>query len=403
MGSSLGGLVINQVKAIVGAAGFALPVTVAAISNQPAINLPIALILSAIFVFINGYSFFSIGNACHKLGVTTYGQAFSTLYPELNQHVVTITTCGLTTGGALMSAILIGDTAQDVLVTVGLISRSYWIRAALCFSLTVFVMLPLCLLRSLKALAPYSALGVFAVSFAALFTVFRYFDGSYDVGGEFYASSHSNTGSQDVDVMAIFMVTGALSTSYVSHFTAARFLNELERPTSMRFAMMSAYAFGIAGIIMTSIMVFGYLTFRGQTVGNVIDNYSRQDYLAGFARLMMLMCVNISFPFMAQSSADDVVRLCFSDWTQSRRDIAVTIITLGVGGLASVFTKFGLVIVLTGALFGTATVFIYPSMMVMRSLKREQKIGCEYYCNLFIVCLGVLLAINGVVIGLVNQ
>jgi len=368
-------------------------------------GLPIVLILSAIFLFINGYSFFCIGNVCLKLGVTTYGQGFSILYPELGQHVVTITTCGLTIGGALMTAIMIGDTAQDVLVFCGLITRSYWHRAAICFALTVFVMLPLCLLRSLKALAPFSAFGVLAVSSAALFIVFRYFDGSYEVGGELYLSSHLNTGSQEtgVDVMAMFMVTGALSTSYVSHFTAARFLNELERPTSMRFALMSAYAFGIAGIIMTSIMVFGYLTFQGHVVPNVIDNYSSKDDFAAIARLLMLVCVNVSFPFMAQSSADDVVRLCFSEWTQFRKDIAVAILALAIGGVASVWRKFGLVIIITGALFGTATVFVYPSMMMARYLKREHRIGFEYYCNWFIVGLGVLLAVNGVVIGLVDR
>jgi len=53
-------------------------------------------------------------------------------------------------------------------------------------TITIFCLLPLCLMRNLGALAPFSALGMAAVLTALACMLIRYLDGSYRPGGEFY-------------------------------------------------------------------------------------------------------------------------------------------------------------------------------------------------------------------------
>ncbi len=50
------------------------------------------------------------------------------------------------------------------------------------------VLLPLCLLKDLSALAFSSIVGTFGTLFAAVVFAVRYFDGSYAPGGQFYKS-----------------------------------------------------------------------------------------------------------------------------------------------------------------------------------------------------------------------
>jgi amino acid permease len=55
--------------------------------------------------------------------------------------------------------------------------------------ITILVLLPLCLLKSLEILAPTSLLGSFAMFATAVAMGIRYFDGSYEEDGQFYGST----------------------------------------------------------------------------------------------------------------------------------------------------------------------------------------------------------------------
>jgi amino acid permease len=59
-------------------------------------------------------------------------------------------------------------------------------RVACLLAITAGAILPLCLLRSLNVLAPFSLLGTAGVVFTAGAMVVRYADGTYQAGGRFH-------------------------------------------------------------------------------------------------------------------------------------------------------------------------------------------------------------------------
>ena len=52
--------------------------------------------------------------------------------------------------------------------------------------ITVTLLLPLCWLKNLNALAPFSAFGTLGIFLTAAAMLYRYWDGSYLPGGKFY-------------------------------------------------------------------------------------------------------------------------------------------------------------------------------------------------------------------------
>lgn len=62
----------------------------------------------------------------------------------------------------------------------------HWTVVESLLAVTVVCLLPLCLMRNLGALAPFSAMGMAAVLMALICMLVRYLDGSYRPGGEFY-------------------------------------------------------------------------------------------------------------------------------------------------------------------------------------------------------------------------
>lgn len=62
----------------------------------------------------------------------------------------------------------------------------YWSQVECLLIITVVALLPLCMMKNLNALAPFSALGMGAVLCVLGAMTVRYFDGTYRPGGEYY-------------------------------------------------------------------------------------------------------------------------------------------------------------------------------------------------------------------------
>jgi amino acid permease len=58
-----------------------------------------------------------------------------------------------------------------------------------------------------------------------------------------------------------------LGTSYIAHFNAPKFYNELENTSMKRFNTVVAGAFGISMGLFALIMTVGFLSFGSNTVG----------------------------------------------------------------------------------------------------------------------------------------
>jgi sodium-coupled neutral amino acid transporter 11 len=59
----------------------------------------------------------------------------------------------------------------------------------------------------------------------------------------------------------------------------------LKKPTIDRFALVTHYSTGISMMACMAMALAGFLTFRDQTKGNVLNNFSTDNIMVNIARL----------------------------------------------------------------------------------------------------------------------
>jgi hypothetical protein len=173
--------VASMTKNLIGCGALSLCNGIALCANTPgailAGNLWI-IVLGGIF----GYFCWLIGKICHLTGRSTYRGIWQETVGHQGSMAVSVFN-GLKAALAdLAYASILSDTSMALLQSMGLQVS----RVACLWMVTLFLILPLCLMKNLNVLAPFSALGTSGIIVTALAMLVRYLDGSYLPGGRYY-------------------------------------------------------------------------------------------------------------------------------------------------------------------------------------------------------------------------
>jgi amino acid permease len=162
---------------------------------------------------------------------------------------------------------VLGDTFSALFSTFGMnVSRE---KALV--GLTLTVLLPLCRLKSLASLAPFSLAGIAGMLYTAGAMTVRYFDGSYANPNAGLAIDVAKSlrpvigtkGASAVFSSNAFILICMLSTAYMAHFNAPKFYLELENNTIARWNTVVASSFAISILFFIGIAAMGFSTFGG--------------------------------------------------------------------------------------------------------------------------------------------
>lgn len=176
-----------MVKNLIGCGSLSLCNGIALCANAPnaiwAGNFWI-LVLGAIF----GYFCWLIAKVCDMTRRTTYRGIWQDTVGNRGSMTVSIVN-GLKAGLAnLAYTCILTDTTMSLFLSAGYnVSRG----ACLLFVTFCFI-LPLCLLKNLHVLAPFSVLGTSGIVFTAVAMFVRYQDGSYQDGGKYFKDIDSS-------------------------------------------------------------------------------------------------------------------------------------------------------------------------------------------------------------------
>lgn len=194
---------------------------------------------------------------------------------------------------------ILTDTFKNLLSSAGInISR----EKAL-FGVTM-VILPLCLLKDLSSLAPFSLLGIIGMLYTTVAMGLRYLGGGYAVpNGEFVKDltaqpSFGNKGIMSVLSPSSFILISMLSTSYMAHFAAPKFYTELKNNTIERFNLVVTSSFAISIGLFCVVASLGFLTFGTASDGLILNNYSNRDTLMSFSRIAVALSIVFSYPLV---------------------------------------------------------------------------------------------------------
>eukprot|EP00536_Pseudo-nitzschia_multiseries_P009123 jgi/Psemu1/199976/e_gw1.248.60.1 len=395
--------VFNLIKSIVGAGVLSLPAgkCVVAFGNAPSAMLP-AVGLITLMGIISAYTFVLIGRVCQKTNTMSYADAWDATVGKSTSWIIAMSCFVDCWFGNLSFSMILADTITNLLASIGIILT----RTQSLLGVTGLVLLPLCLMKNLASLAPFSLVGIVGMLYTTVAMAIRYFGRAYAPGGQFLATAltapvFGNAGAAAAMSAKTLILTSMLSNAYIAHFSAPKYLAELKNNTMGRFTQVVAWSFGTSVALYCIITALGFLTFGAASNGLILNNYSTQDLLMSFSRVAVGLSVTGSYPLLFDGTRDGLMDLLKIP-KEKRTNSFLNKLTLGVLAgttlVAAKLTDLGLVASVGGATFGTALVFIYPTIMFLKS--QNGKTTKETNLAKAIAFLGVIMGVLGTKLAL---
>ena len=255
-------LVFNLVKSIVGAGVLSLPYGVAAFGNAPSALVP-AIALITVLGILSGYTFGLIGRICQKTGTESYSEAWDVTVGKSLSPLIAFSCFIDCFAGNLSYSMILADTVKNLAAATGVAVT----RTQALLGVTGLVLLPLCWLKNLAALAPFSLVGICGMLYTTLAMGLRWWGQSYAApSGTYYASQlaapvFGTAGAASALSPKALILACMLSNAYIAHFNAPKFLSELKNNTMARFHQVIAWSFGASVALYGLVTAFGFLTF----------------------------------------------------------------------------------------------------------------------------------------------
>lgn len=177
----------------------------------------------AIIGTFSGYGFSLIGRVCSYTGGKSYPDAWAKSVGEGTAWIPAVSATFKTLGAVLAYSMILADTGKALAETAGF----FVTRTNALLGITSFILLPLCWMKSLASLAPFSLIGSLGMVYTAIAMGMRYFAGSYAAVGKAapafavakeLAPSFGAKGAASVLEPSSFILICMLSTAYMAHF-----------------------------------------------------------------------------------------------------------------------------------------------------------------------------------------
>ena len=349
---------------------------VAAFGNAPSAVIP-AVILITLIGSMSGYCFSLIGRVCSYTGAKSYREAWEKSVGESSGWLPAAACTFKTATAVLAYSMILADTFKMLAATAGYSVT----RTNSLFGVTGLVLLPLCLLKNLASLAPFSLLGIIGMAYTTLAMAIRYFGGAYKLpAGKFVADiakevqpSFGSTGAAGVLSPNSFILIGMLGTAYMAHFNAPKFFIELKNNTIERYNKVVSASFGISIALFAAITALGFLTFGSNASGLILNNYATSDVLASFTRIAVAISIVFSYPLNFVGLRDGVLDMANIP-TGKRNNALLNKVTVAllamVTGLALKVKDLAFVLGFGGATLGNALIYVFPPLMFRAAVKK---------------------------------
>jgi amino acid permease len=382
-------LTVSLVKSIVGGGVLAIPAAVSTLGDSPEQVLPIAVLLILVMGAINAYYFSLMGKVCEWTGTTTFSQAWEcTMGSETSSLFASIISIK-TALSCIAYSMILGESFQSLALSAGFIDVT---RTDALLAVTLTALVPLCLLKDLSSLAPFSFAGILGFAYTGAAMMLRAHDGSYHLApidaiesGRFlidipdpYKPCFGETGPT-VQGLALACT---LATAFVSHYNAPRFYNELDQKE--QFNAVTYTSFGISAAVMAIIAVAGFTTFGAASAPVILNNYSPHDPLifAGRVAIAASLVATFPFPFFGlRDSILDAMAVPVEHRNSEEGDMKNMILTISllvvITTAALSVNDLSLLLSVGGGTIATAVYSVFPTIMFQAAVLKQQNQSCQ--------------------------
>jgi len=399
--SSTAATTANLAKNIVGAGVLSLPSGAAKVVDAASSSgvgshdmiVTALVLLYLVFGALNAYGFYLIGEVCERTGARTYQEAWTKTLGSRFAWMPSAASVICSFTGMVACIAVLGDTASQILTSMG---QDMMPKEILIGGISSLVLFPLCLLPSLSPLAFASVLGLLGVTVLSLVMLLRWFDGSYELGGSFYSDAKttldlltktqapSAQAPDDLLFQQVCIFAAILSNAFSAHFNAPAIFNELEPQPDVngncsrlpQLAKVTAMAFALSGFIFWAITMAGVETFGAQADASILNSYSAADPLVAVARVGLGLCVLFEFPLLERCFRQTAVEvLSLPKWVEQH---ALTVASsVGLSVALAFLPGFGLdkTSALGGALGASLLIYIAPALMALNLSPAKSRQG----------------------------
>jgi amino acid permease len=396
--------VANLTKNVIGAGVLSLSGGIAIYADSPS-AVYWAFFWIAVVGTVFGYFCLLIAKVCKMTGSATYRECWEETMGDRGALAVALVAALVPAASNLAFSVILSQTFQSLLETVGIRVT----RIQVLLVITVVALLPLCLIKNLHVLAPFSVLGIAGVLYTAAAMLVRCVDGSYQPGGIFYddipADRQPMFGSRNQACSAaILPFICMVFQSWVMHFNSPRFYTELKHASIPRFAQAVGYSFGFAAAIFMTIAAAGFWTFGGTSSGYIVNNYSAKDPIMTVSRLAIALSIILSYPLMFVGFRDgvlDCLEIPPALQTSSNLNLLSVVLLTIVTITAMFVTDLGLINTLAGGTLVIALVFVFPALMYEQAVRKQaRRTTLEAWVALALMGVGVVVGLTGVWVSL---
>lgn len=392
--------IFNLIKLIVGAGALGLPAGVAAFGDHPTAILP-AFVLVCLIGGLAGYGFSLIGMVCSATRARSYRQAWAATVGSTTSWLPAAACLLVTCCSVLTNSMIQADAIPDILQAYFGIKAA---RTTALLSVTILVLLPLCLMRSLAALAPFSLIGIFGMLYTCIAMAIRWLTGSYAEGSALAESlaphwrpSFGTRGWKAIFSPNVAILVAMLSSSFMAHYNAPRMYWELRNNTLPRFNAVVAASYAGAVGLMAALALAGFGTFGSSSASMILNNYAVSDSIMSLSRVAVTISLLFTFPLAFLGVREGVMDLLNVPGERRQKisdPLTIVLLTI-ITCLAMTLKDIRYILSFGGATWGNCVIYIFPALMVVQGAKKYPQLQS-------LVPTATLNGILGVVLGVVG-
>ena len=385
--STDGAMTVNLTKNMVGAGVFSLSAKVAQISGSTSIMGPVSAMVIALASWAT-YNFYTLSEVCRITNSSTYPEAWGRTISQNTKFLVSLVIVLAPIIACLSNTIVLTEVLGTLLKVAGAPVAISGNRNVVIALLSTFIFYPLCVKKDLGTLKSASAFGLLGHLSALGVMLKRAFDGSYAVGGQFYAGSAMEAAAKAATkskaaaavstafpTSAYFLVASMVSYCIVSHYNTAKYYNELERKSTLPSVAVKAHA-ATAAIYLGS-MFAGLKLFGKSSKSFALSSLSTADPLSLVANVAFGCSVLASQPLifivMRNLFVETLPKLLpFLKKQFSTENVTVGLLAM-IGYMCSKVQDVATVGTVAGSLLGSAMMFVFPPLLYIKALQREAR------------------------------
>ncbi|WWC62607.1 uncharacterized protein I303_105204 [Kwoniella dejecticola CBS 10117] len=161
----------------------------------------------------------------------------------------------------------------------------------------------------------------------------------------------------------VFQAIGVISFAYACHHNSNYIYKSIHVPTLDRFNTVTHISTGISLVACLLVAVSGYVVFTDKTEGNILNNFSSDDWVINIARFCFGANMSTTIPLEVYVCREVVEEYFFKNkaFDQRRHVIITSLVVFTTMGIALTTCDLGIVLELAGGLSASALAFIFPA------------------------------------------